>query len=92
MAIGAIWYPPVERQAYEAIRDKVLQAGFDKGMQFHAAGEAEGQWRVFEVWDSRDAMERYVREDLGPAADEASGGQAEIPQPELVFDIHYQAP
>jgi hypothetical protein len=92
MAIGAIWYPPVDQQAYEAIRDKVLQAGFDKGMQFHAAGEAEGQWRVFEVWDSRDGIERYIQEDLGPAADEVSGGQAETPQPELVFDIHFQKP
>ena len=92
MAIGVIWYPPVDQQAYEAIQDKVLPAGQKKGMRFHAAGEADGQWRIFEVWDSREGLDQFIREDLTRAADEVSGGQAGTPQPELVFDIHYQNP
>jgi hypothetical protein len=69
-----------------------MQGGADKGMRFHAAGEGEGQWRIFEVWDSRDGLERFIREDLAPAADEVSGGQAQTPEPELVFDIRFQQP
>jgi hypothetical protein len=92
MAIGTIWYPAVDQQAYEAVRDKVLQAGAAKGMTFHAAGEADGQWRIFEMWDSREGLESYIRDDLVPAVDEVSGGQAPTPQPEVVFDIHYQGP
>ncbi len=92
MAIGVIWYPPVDQQSYDAVREKVLQAGFDKGMSFHAAGEAEGSWRIFECWDSREALESYMREDLHPAVDEVSGGQAPPPEPELVFDVYYQGP
>jgi hypothetical protein len=92
MAIGVIWYPPIDQQAYEAISEKVMQPGADKGMRSHAAGEADGQWRIIEVWDSRDGLEAFMREDLAPAVDEVSGGQAETPTPEVVFDIQFQSP
>jgi hypothetical protein len=91
MAIGVIWYPPVDKQAYEAIREKVWQGGQEKGMTFHAAGEADGGWRIFEVWESRDGLERFMREDLARAFEEA-GGQGEPPQPEFVFDVVFQGP
>jgi hypothetical protein len=42
MAIGVIWYPPVDQQAYEAIRDKVLPGGQEKDMRFHAAERQTG--------------------------------------------------
>jgi hypothetical protein len=92
MAVGVIWYPPVDQKAYEAIRDKVWQAGTDKGLKFHAAGEADGSWRIIELWESRDGLERFIREDLARAFDEVSGGQPGSPQPEVVFDIHFQGP
>lgn len=92
MAIGVIWYPEVDQATYEAISDRVMQPGADKGMRFHAAGEGEGEWRIFEVWDSRDGLDRFIREDLTAAVDELSGGQADTPRPELVFDIHSQRP
>jgi hypothetical protein len=33
-----------------------------------------------------------MREDLHPAVDEVSGGQAPHPEPKLVFDVYYQGP
>ena len=87
-----MWCPPIDQQTYEAISDKVMQAGADKGMRFHAAGEAGGRWRIFEVWDSRDGLEAFIREDLASAADEVSGGEARIPQPEVIFDIDFHWP
>ena len=91
MAVGVIWYPPVDNQAYEAIREKVWQGGQDKGMKFHAAGEADGGWRIFEVWESRDGLEQFIREDLARAFEE-TGAQGGPPQPEVVFDVVFQGP
>jgi len=54
MAIGVIWHPEIDQQAYDAIREKVMPASTAKGMTFHAAGEVEGGWRIIETWDSRD--------------------------------------
>ena len=92
MAIGVIWYPQIDQEAYDAIRDRVLRAGRQKGMRFHAAGESDGQWRIIEVWDSREGLDEFIREDLARATDEVSGGQAGTPEPEAVFDIHFQEP
>jgi quinol monooxygenase YgiN len=92
MAIGVIWYPPVDQQTYDAVREKTLQAALGKGMRLHAAGEAEGSWRIIEIWDSRDRLESFMRETLHPAIDEVSGGQAPQPEPELVFEVYFQAP
>lgn len=90
MAVGVIWYPPIDQQTYESIKERVQQAGIDKGMRFHAAGEADGTWRIIEVWESRDGLEQFIRDVLHPAVDQVSGGQAPPPEPELVFDIHFQ--
>ncbi|HET6735322.1 hypothetical protein [Mycobacterium sp.] len=92
MAIGVIWNPPIDKQTYDAIREKVWEAGQAKGMKFHAAGEADGGWRVIEVWESRDGLERFIREDLSSAFDHVSGGQAGKPEPDAVFEVHYQGP
>jgi quinol monooxygenase YgiN len=92
MAVGVIWYPPIDQQIYDAVRERVLQASADKGLQMHVAGEAEGNWRIIEVWESRDGLESFISEDLAPAIDEVSGGQAPTPEPELVFDVYFQGP
>jgi hypothetical protein len=42
--------------------------------------------------ESRDGLGRFIREDLAPAVDEVSGGQAPTPEPELVFHMYYQGP
>ena len=69
----------------------MTQASVDKGLTFHAGGEAEGSWRIIECWDSREALESFMREDLHPAIDgERRPGAA--PEPELVFDVYYQGP
>jgi hypothetical protein len=91
MAIGAIWQPPVDQQAYDAIRERVFQAAQDAGMRFHAAGESPNGWRIIEVWESKDGLDRFISETLTPALDDVSGGQAPEARPE-VFDVHYEGP
>jgi hypothetical protein len=92
MAIGAIWTPPIDQDAYDAIRERVFDAATENGMRFHAAGQADGEWKIIEVWDSREGLERFRSESLAPAVNEVSEGQAPTPEPELVFDVHYQGP
>ena len=91
MAIGAIWHPPVDRPAYDQVKEKVFQASVDAGLRFHAAGEAQEGWRIIEVWDSRDGLDRFITDTLRPAIAEASGGQAPDFYPE-VFDVHFEGP
>jgi hypothetical protein len=88
MTIGVVWYPPIDQQAYDAIREKVLQASLENGQQFHAAGEADGRWCIIEVWESRDGLERFIREDLAPAFGIVGPADGGLPQPELIFDVH----
>ena len=92
MAIGVIWNPPIDAQTYDAVRERVFQAGIEKGLKFHAAGAAGGGWRVVEIWESREALERFKSEDLARAFNEVSGAQGEPPEPETVFEVHYQGP
>ncbi|MGX9791823.1 hypothetical protein [Mycobacterium sp. MMS18-G62] len=89
MAVGVVWYPPIDQQTYDAVREKVLQASIDKGQQFHAAGQADGRWCIIEVWGSRDSLQRFLREDLGPAFEAIGLGEGDPPVPELVFDVHF---
>jgi hypothetical protein len=92
MAVGVIWYPPVDQQAYEAIRDRVISRGRELGMTHHVAGESDGQWRILEVWDSREGLDEFVRDVLQPTAAELTGGQGPAPEPEVVFDAVWQWP
>jgi hypothetical protein len=92
MAIGVIWRPAVDQQAYDAVRNRVLEAGQAGGMRFHAGGESPGGWRIFEVWDSQEALDRFMEETLHPAVAELGGGQVPAPVPDEVFDIYFQAP
>jgi hypothetical protein len=89
MAIGAIWRPPIDQQTYDTVREKVFDAGRELGVRFHAAGQAEEGWRIVEVWDSQEGLEKFISDVLRPAIDEVSGGQAPEFRPE-VFEIHFE--
>ena len=91
MAIGVIWKPPIDAATYDAIKERVMQGAIDRGSRFHAAGESPSGWRIIEVWDSREGLEAFRGEVLGPAVDEVSGGQAPPMEEPEVFDIHFEA-
>ncbi|MDX6647724.1 MAG: hypothetical protein QOK40_3451 [Miltoncostaeaceae bacterium] len=92
MAVGVIWHPDVDRQTYDAIKEQLFQPSVDKGLRFHAAGEADGGFRIIEVWESREGLERFIREDLTPLFERTSGGRGPTPEPESVFEVHFQGP
>jgi hypothetical protein len=93
MAIGAIWR--VERldlQMYDRMRERLMQPAQEAGLRFHAAGEAEGGLRIIEVWESREGLERFMRESLQAASEEIMGPEAPPPMPPETFEVHYQGP
>jgi hypothetical protein len=52
------------------------------GMIFHWAGEVDGKWTITDLWESREAYDRFREERLFPAIRKVSGRDpAEGPQP-----------
>lgn len=60
------------------------------GLLFHWAGEVDGKWTVMDVWESRDAYDRFREDRLFPAIQEVSGmDPADGPQPTIAeFAVH----
>ena len=53
-----------------------------EGLIFHWAGEVDGKWTITDVWESRDAYERFREQRLSPAIQKVSGiDPASGPQP-----------
>ena len=92
MAIGVIWSPPMDRETYDALRERVLQASLDAGLRFHAAGESSEGWRIIEVWESEDGLDRFMRDSLNPAVQEVSGGQAPPMERPTTFEVYFEGP
>lgn len=75
-----------------AIRTTDFPQGVGTGLLLHWAGELDGKWTVTDVWESREAYDRFREERLFPAirsvsgVDPASGGG---PQPTITeFEVH----
>lgn len=55
------------------------------GLILHAAGPTAGGWRVVDVWESEEELERFRQDRLMPAAEKVPG----IPRPQVqVVPIH----
>ncbi len=74
--------PSGSQEVYDKVRanlgfseDELAEGGI-----VHVAGPSpNGGWRVIEVWESQEAMEKFVAERLGPALKEAG---VERPEPQ----------
>jgi hypothetical protein len=60
------------------------------GLIFHWAGEVDGKCTVTDVWEARDAYDRFPEERLFPAIQKVSGmDPAGGPQPTITeFPVH----
>jgi hypothetical protein len=60
------------------------------GLIFHWAGEVDGKWTVSDVWEAREAYDRFRDERLFPAIQQVSGmNPASGPQPTVSeFAVH----
>jgi hypothetical protein len=74
MAEGLILeFDGVGQAEYAAVNAKLgidMESGqgdWPSGLLFHAGGAKPGGWVVFEVWESREAQERFMHDRLGGA-------------------------
>jgi len=44
-----------------------------EGLIFHWAGDVDGKWTITDVWETREAYDRFQQERLFPAIREVSG-------------------
>jgi hypothetical protein len=55
-----------------------------EGMIFHWVGEVDGKWTITDVWETREAYDRFREERLFPAIEKVSGmDPAAGPQPTM---------
>lgn len=71
--------------AYERVGGMV-PAGAPEGILFHACGPVEGGWRIMDVWESREAFDRFVDGTYLPAVRQA--GAHELSRREVVITHH----
>jgi hypothetical protein len=94
MAVGTINRLPegVGAEQYDAVQAEMDMAGNPvEGLIFHSAGELEGRFQIFNVWESRENYERFTADRLRPAMVAAMGEErvAELPDAEtLEASIH----
>jgi hypothetical protein len=79
---------------YDAVNDRLnVAAEPPEGLLVHTAGfdEAAGVFRVFDVWETREHGERFLRERLLPVLTELFGGpppEGMKPTRDEFYDLH----
>lgn len=81
MAIAFTFEFPGGTQAqYDQILEKLQQSGTKApGRLFHLAGPMENGWRVIDVWESKEALDKFFEVALGRLIQES-----EFPQPQII--------
>ena len=82
MAVGVLTAAPeFTKQIYDAVTEKMFGHAAPMGAEeapegliLHSAGPGEQGYYVYDVWESREAFERFMQEKLGPALGEVMGG------------------
>jgi len=70
-------------EQYEQV-DERLGSEKPEGVHVHIAGKTDAGFRVIEVWDSPEHIERFMEQGLGEALQEA-----QIPEPTITeFEVH----
>ena len=73
MAVCMIFDAPGVTQAqYEQVLHEVTADGPPQGVRSHVAGPTESGWCVVEVWDSREAFDRFFADKLQRALQRAN--------------------
>jgi quinol monooxygenase YgiN len=90
MAIGMmIEGPEWTREQYEEMNERMFgtmaPSPAPEGLILHTAGKGPNGWRVVDVWESREHFERFLEDQVMPAAEEM--GAPSMSEPE-VWELH----
>jgi hypothetical protein len=67
------------KEMYEQITEKMFghmpirEDDAPEGLIVHSAGPGQGGWYVYDIWESKEAFQRFMDEKLMPAANEVMG-------------------
>lgn len=75
VAIRTTDFPPgIGTDMYDGVQAEMDVANDPpEGLLFHWAGEVDGKWTVTDVWEARDAYDRFREDRLFPAIQKVSG-------------------
>jgi hypothetical protein len=77
----------LDEKRYERINEVLgLNQNPPKGLILHAAGPISGGWRVFDIWESKEAFQQFFNQRLQNALKQA--GVTEAPTRQDFFPIH----
>jgi len=90
MAIGmTIRLEGMTADIYDAVNSEMgFPAEVPDGLIRHSAGPVEGGWRVCDVWESQEKLDRFNEERLMPALGRVEGADAVKPAEPEVFEVH----
>jgi hypothetical protein len=79
----------VGQEEYDAIHGSLgLDDNPAEGLLLHTAGPKPGGWRVFDVWESKEAFDSFVQDRLMPAVQQAGVQSEPQPQPYEVYNLY----
>ena len=85
MAIGTItrFSEGMGSDQYDAVQAQIdIESEPVEGLIFHSAGELEGRFQIFNVWESREDFDRFEAERIRPALVAVMGEEAVAAMPD----------
>ncbi len=72
-------FPGATQEQFDRVAEKIGSTA-PAGLLYHVEGPIQGGWRVVDVWESREVVDKFFQEQLGQALQEAG---IAIPQPQF---------
>jgi hypothetical protein len=92
MAVGMLqMLQGVTKQQYDQVNEKMFGQSppptdqLPEGLIVHSAGPAENGWYIYDLWESKEAFQRFLDKQLQPAVREVFGDQPPPPGSEPQF-------
>jgi hypothetical protein len=84
--------PVMTADLYDQVRQMLdLENNPAAGLLVHAAGPGDGTWIAYDVWESRDAWDRFLEDRLQPVVQEvftAAGLKPPPPHRQEIYELH----
>ena len=84
MAIGVLQEFEATMDEYKAVNEKLGDDQPEGGLVHTASDIGDGKMRVFDVWESQAAFDKFMEEKLGPAIAEVAPDSP----PPLKLEVH----
>lgn len=77
---------PISREQYDRLNSEIAQD--PEGLILHTSSETGETMRIVDVWESKEAYERFERDTLFPALGRIGADTEGGPPPREEFDVH----